>query len=110
MPKMNLLVQKPQPRQITAGISSSRYKPNQRDWLVSVSGKRYRFNSSPVLKAWLAENGVEAESISKEAVARMLEEADGEVELALSLRQELAKSSVKKYAAMEAGLCILRNA
>ena len=59
-------------------------------------------NSPAQLKAWLAENGVEAESISKEAVARMLEGADGEVELALSLRQELAKSSVKKYAAMEA--------
>jgi DNA polymerase len=56
------------------------------------------------VKAWLAENGVEAESVSKEAVVRMLEEADGEVELALSLRQELAKSSVKKYAAMEAAI------
>ena len=31
----------------------------------------------------------------------MLEKADGEVELALSLRQELAKSSVKKYTAMQ---------
>jgi len=59
-------------------------------------------NSPAQLKAWLAENGVEAESVSKEAVVRMLEQADGEVELALSLRQELAKSSVKKYAAMEA--------
>ena len=58
---------------------------------------------SPVqLKAWLAEKGVDAESLSKAAVAEMLEKADGEVELALSLRQELAKSSVKKYAAMEA--------
>ena len=61
-------------------------------------------NSPAQLKAWLAKNGVEAESISKEAVARMLEGADGEVELALSLRQELAKSSVKKYAAMEAAI------
>lgn len=57
MPKMNLLVQKPQPRQITAGISSSRYKPNQRDWLVSVSGKRYRFNSSPVITCFLSVTG-----------------------------------------------------
>jgi DNA polymerase len=61
-------------------------------------------NSPAQLKAWLAENGVEAESISKEAVARMLEGADSEVELALTLRQELAKSSVKKYAAMEAAI------
>ena len=59
-------------------------------------------NSPVQLKAWLAEKGVDADSLSKAAVAELLEKADGEVELALSLRQELAKSSVKKYAAMEA--------
>ena len=59
-------------------------------------------NSPVQLKAWLAEKGVEANSLSKAAVAEMLEKADGEVELALSLRQELAKSSVKKYTAMQA--------
>lgn len=58
-------------------------------------------NSPAQLKAWLAEKGVEADSLSKAAVMEMLEEADGEVELALSLRQELAKSSVKKYTAMQ---------
>lgn len=58
-------------------------------------------NSPAQLKEWLAERGVEADSLSKAAVLQMLEEADGEVELALSLRQELAKSSVKKYTAME---------
>ena len=62
-------------------------------------------NSPAQLKAWLAERGVEAESLSKVAVVQMLEEADGEVELALSLRQELAKSSVKKYTAMESVVC-----
>lgn len=59
-------------------------------------------NSPAQLKEWLAERGVEVESLSKTAVLQMLEEADGGVELALSLRQELAKSSVKKYTAMEA--------
>ena len=58
-------------------------------------------NSPVQLKAWLAEKGVEADSLSKAAVADMLEKADGEVELALSIRQELAKSSVKKYTAMQ---------
>lgn len=53
------------------------------------------------LKAWLSEKGINADSLSKAAVAELLEQADGEVELALSLRQELAKSSVKKYTAME---------
>lgn len=58
-------------------------------------------NSPAQLKAWLAERGIEADSLSKAAVLQLLEEVDGEVELALSLRQELAKSSVKKYTAME---------
>ena len=58
-------------------------------------------NSPIQLRAWLAEKGIETDSLSKAAVTQMLENADGEVELALSLRQELAKSSVKKYTAME---------
>lgn len=58
-------------------------------------------NSPAQLKAWLAERGVETDSLSKAAVLELLEKADGKVELALSLRQELAKSSVKKYTAME---------
>lgn len=57
-------------------------------------------NSPAQLKAWLAERGVKTDSLSKTAVLELLEKADGEVELALSLRQELAKSSVKKYTAM----------
>lgn len=62
-------------------------------------------NSPAQLKAWLAEKGVEAESLSKASVLELLSRAEGEVELALSLRQELAKSSVKKYTAMEAVVC-----
>ena len=58
-------------------------------------------NSPTQLKAWLAERGIEAESLSKATVLELLESAQGEVEMALSLRQELAKSSVKKYTAME---------
>ena len=54
-------------------------------------------NSPVQLKEWLSEHGVEADSLSKAAVMELLEQADGEVELALSLRKELAKSSVKKY-------------
>ena len=58
-------------------------------------------NSPVQLKAWLSEQGIEADSLSKAAVMELLEKADGQVELALSLRQELAKSSVKKYTAMD---------
>ena len=61
-------------------------------------------NSPAQLKAWLAEKGVEVDDLSKASVIALLEEAEGEVELALSLRQELAKSSVKKYNAMESAV------
>lgn len=62
-------------------------------------------NSPAQLKAWLTEKGVEAESLSKASVLELLSHAEGEVELALSLRQELSKSSVKKYTAMESVVC-----
>ena len=76
------------------------FKRTHMDMARSVTGLENP-NSPAQLKAWLAEKGVEVESLSKVAVIQMLEEAEGEVELALSLRQELAKSSVKKYTAME---------
>lgn len=76
------------------------FKRTHMDQARSVTGLENP-NSPAQLKEWLAERGVEAESLSKAAVIQMLEEADGEVELALSLRLELAKSSVKKYTAME---------
>ena len=62
-------------------------------------------NSPAQLKAWLMERGVETDSLSKASVQELLSQAYGEVELALSLRQELAKSSVKKYTAMESVVC-----
>jgi len=77
------------------------FKRTHMDMARSVTGLENP-NSPEQLKAWLAEKGVETDSLSKAAVVELLEEADGEVELALSLRQELAKSSVKKYTAMEA--------
>ena len=62
-------------------------------------------NSVQQLLGWLGENGVDAESLGKKDVKKMLAEADGEVKDALLLRQQLAKSSVKKYQAMEAAAC-----
>lgn len=58
-------------------------------------------NSPAQLKAWLADKGVQVNSLTKAAVAERLKTADGEVKEALELRQALAKSSVKKYTAME---------
>ena len=62
-------------------------------------------NSVAQLKGWLGENGVEAESLSKKAVTEMIGESDGEVEELLRLRLLMAKTSVKKYEAMERSVC-----
>ena len=58
-------------------------------------------NSVLQLRDWLRERGVEMDSLSKNAVQDLLPDTDGDVRKVLSLRQELAKSSVKKYTAME---------
>ena len=62
-------------------------------------------NSVVQMKAWLSENGVEAESLGKKDVAKLIDDTDGQVEEALRLRLQLAKSSVKKYLAMQNAVC-----
>ena len=62
-------------------------------------------NSVMQMKAWLSENGVEAESLGKKDVAKLIDNTDGQVEEALRLRLQLAKSSVKKYQAMQNAVC-----
>ena len=62
-------------------------------------------NSVVQLKGWLGDKGMEAESLSKKAVAEMIAETDGEVEELLRLRLLMAKTSVKKYEAMERSVC-----
>lgn len=62
-------------------------------------------NSPIQLKEWLAANGMPIPSLSKDEVAAVLEMATGTVKTVLELRQQLAKSSVKKYTAMENAKC-----
>ncbi len=62
-------------------------------------------NSVAQLKGWLGDMGMEAESLSQKAVAEMIAETDGEVEELLRLRLMLAKTSVKKYEAIERSAC-----
>lgn len=63
-------------------------------------------NSVQQMKEWLAENGMETESLGKQAVKELLETAPPELAKVLSIRQQLAKSSVKKYDAMLSSHCI----
>ena len=62
-------------------------------------------NSVAQLKGWLGDMGMEAESLSRKAVSEMIAETDGEVEELLRLRLLMAKTSVKKYEAMERSVC-----
>ena len=62
-------------------------------------------NSVQQMKQWLLENGMETDSLDKKAVAALLKDAPEPLKTVLTLRQQLAKSSVKKYQAMENAVC-----
>lgn len=62
-------------------------------------------NSVQQMKQWLSDKGLETESLDKKAVAELLKTAPPELCDVLTLRQQLAKSSVRKYQAMEKTVC-----
>ena len=62
-------------------------------------------NSVQQMKQWLLENGMETDSLDKKAVAALLKDAPEPLKTVLTFRQQLAKSSVKKYQAMENAVC-----
>lgn len=62
-------------------------------------------NSVQQMKQWLSDNGVETDSLGKKVVAELLKTAPPELAEVLTLRQQLAKSSVRKYQAMEKTVC-----
>lgn len=62
-------------------------------------------NSVQQMKQWLSDNGMETDSLGKKVVAELLKTAPPELAEVLTLRQRLAKSSVRKYQAMEKTVC-----
>lgn len=66
-------------------------------------------NSVIQMKQWLSDQGVEMESLGKKEVAQFVKNydgnANGNITEALKLRLQLAKSSVKKYQAMQNAVC-----
>jgi DNA polymerase len=62
-------------------------------------------NSVQQMKQWLADNGLETDTLGKKAVVALLKDAPPEFAEVLALRQQLAKSSVKKYQAMKNCVC-----
>ncbi len=62
-------------------------------------------NSVVQMKDWLANNGIETDSLDKKAVREIISHSDGPIAEVLSCRQQLAKSSVSKYTAMRNAVC-----
>lgn len=62
-------------------------------------------NSVQQMKQWLKGNGLETDSLGKKVVSELLKAAPPELQTVLELRQQLAKSSVKKYQTMERAVC-----
>lgn len=62
-------------------------------------------NSVTQMRLWLADNGLQTDTLGKKAVTEMLKTAPPLLAEVLVLRQQLAKSSVKKYQAMQNAVC-----
>lgn len=62
-------------------------------------------NSVIQMKQWLADNGLETESLGRKDIAKPIPAAPDKLKEALQLRLQLAKSSVKKYQAMRNAVC-----
>ena len=62
-------------------------------------------NSVQQMKEWLTQHGLEVDSLDKKAVKELLKTAPPELAEVLELRRQLAKSSVKKYQAMQNAVC-----
>lgn len=79
-----------------------------REWLTATMQELTELNnpnSVQQMKQWLADHGLETDTLGKKAVAELIKTAPEPLREVLSLRQQLAKSSVKKYTAMENAVC-----
>ena len=62
-------------------------------------------NSVQQMKKWLLDNGIKTDTLGKKAIEELIKIAPKELKEVLELRQQLAKSSVKKYTAMKNAVC-----
>ena len=62
-------------------------------------------NSVQQMKQWFSNNGLTIDSLGKKEVMELLKTAPAELQTVLLLRQQLAKSSIRKYQAMEKAVC-----
>ena len=62
-------------------------------------------NSVIQMKEWLSQNGIDTDVLDKKAVSTLISSSERHISEVLLCRQQLAKSSVKKYSAMENMIC-----
>jgi DNA polymerase len=62
-------------------------------------------NSVEQVKAWLSDRELSVESLNKKAVAELVGSTDGDIQRLLELRQEMSKTSIKKYIAIKRSVC-----
>lgn len=62
-------------------------------------------NSVAQMKKWLADHGLKTDTLGKKMVTKLLKTASPDLQDVLSFRQQLAKSSIKKYQAMQNCVC-----
>lgn len=62
-------------------------------------------NSVIQMKQWLSDNGIKTDSLDKKTVSKLLKSAPENLADVLTLRQQIAKSSVRKYQAMDNAVC-----
>ncbi|MGI6256628.1 MAG: DNA polymerase [Anaerovoracaceae bacterium] len=62
-------------------------------------------NSVQQLKGWLTQRGIDVDSLGKKQVKELMKEVPEDIKEVLLLRQKVAKSSVRKYQAMENAVC-----
>ena len=62
-------------------------------------------NSPAQIKDWLSQQGMDVDTLGKKEVKAMLPEAEGDVLEMLKLRLLMAKTSIKKYEAIQRSVC-----
>lgn len=62
-------------------------------------------NSIAQITKWMGDQGIEIDNLQKETVTELLKTCSGRVKRVLEIRQELSKTSVKKYQAMKEAVC-----
>ncbi|MDD4140900.1 MAG: DNA polymerase, partial [Eubacteriales bacterium] len=90
---------------VTQAIAADQRSRTELGWQMQALTELENPNSVLQMKQWLSDNGLDTESLGKKAVADLLKTAPEPLGQVLALRQQLAKSSVRKYQAMAHAVC-----